>query len=144
MTTKKSLRKNVERLLSSGKYLIRGDCEGRISLGEAGGTWATNDLDNALIYGDQIWVVQKPQRILKLEIDDAFAKYVDQNFGKEYSFDDATPEEWEKLREGLLRDGYEALEITAPVWEDVQNFWILERPKLLSVSEALLDLAHSR
>jgi hypothetical protein len=113
---KTSLRKNLERLLSSGKYLVRGDRQGRISLGEAGGTWATNDLDNALIYGDEIWVVQKPWRIHKLEIDDAFAKCVDQNFGKEYGFDDATPEEWQKLREGLLRDGYEALDIIAPAY----------------------------
>ena len=30
-----SLRKDVERLLSSGKYLIRGDWEERIDLGES-------------------------------------------------------------------------------------------------------------
>jgi hypothetical protein len=63
------------------------------------------------------------------------------NFGKEYSFDDATPTEWAKLREGLLKDGYDALEITAPVNGNVQDFWILEQPKLLSVEEALLELA---
>jgi hypothetical protein len=51
---------DVERLLASGKYLIRGDREGRIGLGEADGTWATNDIDNALIYGNQISVVRKP------------------------------------------------------------------------------------
>lgn len=54
-----SLREGVDRLLSSGKYLIRGDREGRIDLGEAGGTWATNDIYNALIYGDQIMVAPK-------------------------------------------------------------------------------------
>jgi hypothetical protein len=136
----RSLRKGVQRLLSSGKYLIRGDRDGRIDLGEAGGTWATNDIDNALIYGDQISVVTKPKKILQSEIDDAFANYVDPNYGKGYSFDDATPAEWIKLRDRLLKDGYDALEITAPVNGNVQDFWILEQPKLLSVEEALLEL----
>ena len=40
----------------------------------------------------------------------------------------------------MLKDGYEALEITAPVNGNVQDFWILEQPKLLSVEEALLEL----
>ena len=138
---RRSFRKHAERLLHSGKYLIRGDFEGRINLGEAGGTWATNDIDNALIHGNQISVVPKPKNILQLEIDDAFARYVDSNFGKEYSFADATPTEWAKLRDGLLKDGYDALEITAPVNGNVQDFWILEQTKLLTVEEALLGSA---
>jgi hypothetical protein len=77
------LRKGVERLLSSGKYLIRGDFEGRINLGEAGGTWATNDIDNALIYGDQISVVPRPKKIFQSEIDDA-CKMRRLTFEKEY------------------------------------------------------------
>ncbi len=44
-------------------------------------------------------------------------------------------------RDGLLKDGYDALEITAPVNGNVQDFWILEQPTLLSVEEALLELA---
>lgn len=83
----------------------------------------------------------KPHRILKSEIDDAFARYVDQKFGKEYSFDEATPTEWEKLREELLKDGYDALEVTAPVNGNVQDVWILEQPRLLGVEEALLEIA---
>ncbi len=64
----------------------------------------------------------KPKNILRSEIDDALARYVDQNFGKEYGFDGATPVEWEKLQEGLLKDGYDALEITPPVNRNVQDF----------------------
>ncbi len=47
----------------------------------------------------------------------------------------------QKLRERLLRDGYDALEIMAPITDNVQDFWILEQPKLLSVEEALLEIA---
>ena len=112
-----------------------------ISLSEAGGTWVASNTDNALIYGDQISVVPMPQTILKSRIDDAFAKHVDPKFGKDYHFDDATPEEWAKLRENLLKDGYDALEITTSFGESVQHFWILERPRLLSIEEALSDLA---
>lgn len=105
-----------------------------------GGTWATNDIENALIYGNQISVVPKPKKILQSEIDDAFARFVDQNFGKEYGFDEATPTEWEKLRDRLLQDEYDALEITAPVNGNVQDFWILEQPRLLGVEEAILEI----
>ena len=135
--------KDVERLLSSGRYLVRGDREGRINLGSAGGTWATNNVQNALIYGDQVSIVLKPKRILQMEIDDVFAKYVDPRFGMEYSFADATDEEWVKLRDGMLKDGYEVLEITAPVGQNIQDFWILEQPRLLSIEEALSDLTKS-
>ena len=120
--------------------MVRGDREGRVNLGCAGGTWATNNVENALIYGEQMSIVLKPKTVLQLEMDDAFAKYVAPGFGKEYSFADATDEEWAKLREGLLKDGYDALEITAPVGQDIQDFWILEQPGLLSVEEALSDL----
>ena len=41
----------------------------------------------------------------------------------------------------MLKDGYDALEITAPINGNVQDFWILEQPKLLSVEEALLKIA---
>lgn len=139
--SRQSLKKDIERLLSSNKYLVRRDREEGITLGEAGGTWVTSNIDNALIFGDQISVVPKPQRILKSRIDDALAKHVDPKFGKEYHFDDATPEEWAKLREGLLKDGYDALEITTSFGESVQHFWILKQPKLLSIEEALADLA---
>jgi hypothetical protein len=40
-----------------------------------------------------------------------------------------------------LKGWDDALEIAAPVNGNVQDFWILEQPKLLSVEEALLDLA---
>ena len=66
---------------------------------------------------------------------------MDQNFGKKYSFDDATPTEWAKLRDGLLKDGCDALEITVPVNGNVQDFWILEHPKLLSVEDAPFEMA---
>lgn len=119
--SKRNLR-DVKWLLSSGRYLVRADREGRVNLGCAGGTWATNDVRNASIYGDQISVVLKPRRILQLEIGDAFVKYVDPGFGKEYSFADATDDEWAKLREGMLKDGYDALEITAPRWAERSRF----------------------
>lgn len=112
-----------------------------ISLGEAGGTWATDNIDNALMYGDQISIVPKPQRILRSRMDNVFAKYVDQKFGKDYHFDDATPEEWAKLRKGLLENGYDALEITTSSGESVQHFLILEEPRLLSIEKALANLA---
>jgi len=139
--SRQSLKKDIERLLSSAKYLVRRDCEERIGPGEAGDTWVTNSIDNALIYGDQISVVPKPQRIFKSKIDDAFAKYVDPKFGREYHFDDATPKEWAKLRKGLLKDRYDALGITPPFGENIRHFWILEQPRLLSIKEALADLA---
>ena len=41
----------------------------------------------------------------------------------------------------MLKDGYDALEMTAPVNGSLQDFWILEQPRLLSVEEALLELA---
>jgi len=139
--SRQSLREDIERLLSSSKYFVRRNREERISLGEVVGTWVTNNIDNALIFGDQISVVPKPQRIFKSKIDDGFAKHVDAKFGKDYHFDDATPEEWAKLREGLLKDGYDALEIITPLGESLQHFWILEQPRLLSIEEALADLA---
>ena len=139
-----SLKKDIERLLSSSKYLVRKDREEGVGLGEAGGTWVTSDIDNALIYGNQISVVPMPQRILRSRIDDAFAKHVDKKFGKDYYFDDAIPKEWAKLREGLLKDGYDALEITNSFGESVRHFWILEQPRLLSIEEALANLGEEK
>lgn len=63
--SRQSLKKDIERLLSSNKYLVRRDREEVISLGEAGGTWTTDNIDNGLMYGDQISIVPKPQRILR-------------------------------------------------------------------------------
>jgi len=139
--SRQSFKKSIERLLSSSKFLARRDREEVISLGEAGGTWATDNIDNALMYGDQISIVPKPQRILRSRMDNVFAKYVDQKFGKDYHFDDATPEEWAKLRKGLLENGYDALEITTSSGESVQHFLILEEPRLLSIEKALANLA---
>jgi hypothetical protein len=93
------------------------------------------------MYGDQISTVPKPQRILRLRLDDAFTKYVDPKFGKDYHFDDAIPEEWAKLRKALLKDGYDALEITTSSGESDQHFLILEQLRLLSIEEALANLA---
>ena len=138
--SRQALRKDIERLLSTNKYLISRDREEKISIGEAGGVWVTNDIESAFINGEPAWVVPMPQRILKSGIDDALAKHVDSKFGKEYHFDDATPEEWAKLRESLLKGGYDAMGISSSFGESVQHFWILERPRLLSIEEALANL----
>lgn len=135
-----SLREDIERVLSSNRYLVRRVSEEWIGLA-SGGTWVTGNINDALIYSGQISAVLIPQKVLKSGIDDAFAKYVDPKFGKDYHFDDATPEEWAKLKESLLKDGYDALEITASSGESVQHFWILKQPRLLSIEEALEDLA---
>jgi hypothetical protein len=41
----------------------------------------------------------------------------------------------------LLKDGYDALEIITSSGESIQHFWILKQPRLLSIEEALADLA---
>jgi len=49
----------------------------------------------------------------------------------------------EAHRQSSQKGGYDALEITAPFGENVQDFWILEQARLLSVEEALSDLAQN-
>ena len=108
-----ALYKNLtQKEVNDSGYLIRGSGQSGsyqdIFSDRAGGTWATNDLEYAKRYGEFLDYVEKPKNVIKFDhIHDAFGKYVGEDIGAE----SATKEDYLKLKNALLKEGYDALEV---------------------------------
>jgi len=105
----------------NNSFLVRGDSgrSAETSLGIEGGKWATDSIELAGTFGDNIHYVAKPTKILN---ESAFQ--LADRVGKD-DFSELTASEWEQIRNDLIKEGYDAVNLGEGHMDGANDFWIL-------------------
>jgi hypothetical protein len=122
--SKCSTQRATQKAIRSGNYLVRGVKERSLFLsegegGDSSGVWATNSIEAARVFGDELELVPKPKHVF---VSDMFelARLVGED-----DFSHLTKEEWSQLRRMLLDRGYDGVNLAIGHLDEADDYWIL-------------------